>query len=69
MGNIVYGIEPHSGMQLHKNKTFLNNSQFHFLNEIAENTRLSPHSMDAVTVAQTFHWFNPKIFCLACLRI
>lgn len=35
----------------------------------AENTGIAEHSIDLVTVAQAFHWFNQDLFKAECKRI
>lgn len=39
------------------------------VNATAEDTTLPPNSVDAITVASAFHWFNVDDFLRECNRI
>ena len=44
-------------------------ANFHLVTGNAENTTLAPASVDYVTVAQAFHWFDADRFAAECRRI
>jgi ubiquinone/menaquinone biosynthesis C-methylase UbiE len=69
MGSTVYAIEPNTSMRLIADKTFVNNLRFHSMNSIGENTSLPQNSIDFITAAQSFHWFDIKYFKIECKRI
>jgi len=64
-GYIVHAIEPNDDMraqmQQHANITLHSTS--------AEDTQLPNCSVDAITVAQALHWFEPQAFSAECRRI
>jgi len=54
----IYLIEPNDEMREYS-KTYLSqNDNCTFINANAENTTLKDHSIDAIVVAQAFHWFD-----------
>lgn len=58
-GNTVFGIEPNAAMR-EAAEEFLNNfPKFKSIDGTAENTTLSDSSVDFITAAQAFHWFDP----------
>ncbi|MFN4150998.1 MAG: class I SAM-dependent methyltransferase, partial [Candidatus Sericytochromatia bacterium] len=57
-GYRVYGIEPNKEMR-EAGENFLSKySKFTSINANAENTNLDDKSIDLITVAQAFHWFD-----------
>lgn len=64
----VYAVEPNADMRdaAEKNGTKSNTV---FVNGNAENTGLPDRSVDVVTAAQAFHWFNGDDFAAECKRI
>ena len=68
-GNTVYAVEPNDDMRkvaeidLHEYKNFIS------INGTAENTGLESESVDFITVAQAFHWFDRQKFKKECQRI
>lgn len=44
-------------------------NNFISIHSTAENTKLPDHCIDCVTAAQSFHWFNRKLFKIECQRI
>ena len=62
-------FEPNDDMRkiAELNLSFKNN--FISIRATAENTTLSDHCVDYVTAAQSFHWFNRKLFKIECQRI
>ena len=57
-GWTVYGVEPNDDMRKEAEKTLNGFSRFHSVAGTAEHTRLSGASVDLVTSAQAFHWFD-----------
>lgn len=68
-GSIVYGVEPNADMREAAVKAFAGCSRFVQYDGTAAHTGLSDHSVDFVTVAQAFHWFDPAEFKAECRRI
>ncbi len=69
LGCHVYGVEPNEDMRRESEKKLAQVPTFHSVNGTAENTTLSNKSIDFITVAQAFHWFNTEKFKLECQRI
>ena len=57
-GNRVYGVEPNADMRAAGERFLSRFSNFVSINGIAEQTTLPCGSMDFVTCAQAFHWFD-----------
>jgi ubiquinone/menaquinone biosynthesis C-methylase UbiE len=57
-GNEVFGIEPNAAMREASEKFLQNYPKFHSVNGTAENTTINNQSVDFVTAAQAFHWFD-----------
>lgn len=55
---IVFGIEPNFEMREYAENYFVENKKFISINGTAENTGLKENSVDLITVAQAFHWFE-----------
>jgi len=56
--NVVYGVEPNDEMRMEAEKRLGTHSHFKSVAGKAEATGLPPRSIDVVTVAQAFHWFD-----------
>ncbi len=57
----IYAVEPNNEMRSAAIKAFGNFSNCFSVNATAENTTLENNSIDFITSAQAFHWFNiPK---------
>lgn len=69
LGCNVYGVEPNEDMRRESEKKLAQFTAFHPVNGTAENTTLSEKSVDFITVAQAFHWFDTEKFKLECTRI
>lgn len=65
----VYAIEPNNDMRNISEKANNGNPKFISVNATAENTTLLDKSIDFITAAQSFHWFNKQIFKAECQRI
>ncbi|MBN1633571.1 MAG: class I SAM-dependent methyltransferase [Ignavibacteria bacterium] len=60
-GNIVFGVEPNEEMRTKAEKLMFSYFNFISVNGTAENTTLADSSVDIITAAQAYHWFNaPK---------
>lgn len=65
----VYAVEPNEDMRKIAEKELEKSHGFVSVNATAENTSLSRASVDYVTVAQAFHWFDKLSFKTECKRI
>lgn len=54
----VYGVEPNTNMRLAAEEYLADCKNFTSVDGDAENTGLAPASVDLITAAQAFHWFN-----------
>lgn len=68
-GSEVYGVEPNSDMRNMAVKRLGGYEKFHAVAGSAEHTALADGSVDYVTVAQAFHWFDVDKFRQECRRI
>jgi SAM-dependent methyltransferase len=58
-GHAVTAVEPNAAMR-HAAETWLGSDpRFHAVDGRADATTLADHSVDLVSVAQAFHWFDP----------
>jgi ubiquinone/menaquinone biosynthesis C-methylase UbiE len=65
----VFAVEPNLEMRSYAEKTLAQYPNFFSMNSDAEKTMLPSDSIDLVTVAQAFHWFDRQKFLLECRRI
>ena len=66
----VFAVEPNADMRnVAENNLKGYLPKFKSIAASAENTGLSSHSVDYVTVAQAFHWFDRELFKKECKRI
>jgi len=56
----VYGVEPNDAMRAASQKFLAERPSFIAVHGAAENTTLPATSVDLITVAQAFHWFDQK---------
>ncbi len=56
----VFGVEPNDDMRMMAEQSLNLYSRFKSIKATAENTTLKENSVDLVTVAQAFHWFDKK---------
>ncbi len=68
-GSSVFGVEPNADMRNIAENELLKFDKFTSINAGAENTALKDNSVDFVTAAQAFHWFNTDMFRVECKRI
>ncbi|MDM8150053.1 class I SAM-dependent methyltransferase [Priestia megaterium] len=65
----VIGVEPNDDMRSVAEQSLKLDSRFISIKATAENTTIKDDSLDLVTVAQAFHWFDKEKFKLECQRI
>ena len=68
-GSHVYCVEPNDDMRRVAEEELNTYSGFHSVNGDAENTTLDDNSIDFITTAQAFHWFDVQKFRRECKRI
>jgi len=56
----VLGVEPNPGMRLAGERALAGRPRFHSVDGRAEASTLPDRSVDFVTAAQAFHWFEPE---------
>jgi ubiquinone/menaquinone biosynthesis C-methylase UbiE len=56
----VYGVEPNRAMRQAGDEFLKDFPKFKSVNGTAENTNLPAESIDYITSAQAFHWFDPE---------
>src|SRR5436190_3313568 len=59
-GNTVYGVEPNANMREAAEEYLKEFPNFRSHDGTAEQTNLEDASIDFVTAAQAFHWFEPN---------
>lgn len=57
-GNRVFGVEPNEDMRRTAEANLAKYESFTIVNGSAESTTLENRSVDVITAAQSFHWFN-----------
>ena len=65
----VKAVEPNADMRLAAERRLKSCPDFESVNGSAEHTTLPDNSIDLVTAAQAFHWFDPFLFRKECARI
>ncbi|MFI5252203.1 MAG: class I SAM-dependent methyltransferase [Bacteroidota bacterium] len=68
-GNVVYGVEPNKEMREAGERYLRRYPKFRSIAGSAEQTFLNDHSIDILTAAQAFHWFERDNFRRECSRI
>jgi SAM-dependent methyltransferase len=68
-GYTVFGIEPNEAMRAAADNLLQDYKKFHSTDGTAEATKLTPHSVDLVTAAQAFHWFDQRRAAAEFVRI
>ncbi len=69
IGNKVYAVEPNTDMRNIAEEKLSGYEKFISINGTAENTGLPESSVEYITVAQAYHWFNVVAFKAECKRI
>lgn len=59
-GNPTYAVEPNTAMREAAEQLFSTFPNFYSINGTAEATTLPDASIDFITAAQAFHWFQPE---------
>lgn len=65
----VIAVEPNDKMRKVLEEKLNGNKNFTSINGTDKNTNLKENSIDLITVAQAFHWFDIKSFRKECKRI
>lgn len=68
-GFTVYGVEPNGDMRRTAESLLGGSGRFRSVDGSDRDTGLAARSVDFVTAAQAFHWFDPRAFRAECLRI
>ncbi len=68
-GSFVYCVEPNDDMRARAAEELSGYSGARIVNGTDARTSLYDHSVDFVTAAQAFHWFDPVLFRKECVRI
>lgn len=68
-GNVVYAVEPNADMRAAAEALLGDRPNFRSIAGKAEATGLPEGSVDLVTAAQAFHWFDREAFRRECERI
>lgn len=68
-GSYVYCVEPNDDMRNTAIRELGKYDGFHAVSGTAADTKLDDRSVDFVTTAQAFHWFDPFLFQKECKRI
>src|SRR5580698_7305729 len=68
-GHIVIAVEPNAAMRGAAEAWLGDNPRFHTMDGRADATTLADGSVDLVSVAQAFHWFDPAATCREFHRI
>lgn len=68
-GSTVYCVEPNEEMQKVAEKYLSRYEKCTFVSANAESTSLPDKSVDFITAAQSFHWFDREKFASECKRI
>ena len=65
----IFAVEPIDDMRRKAEEKYISELNITSINATAENTSLPDCSVDLVTVAQAFHWFDRGLFKNECKRI
>ncbi len=68
-GNTVFGVEPNQAMRLASEESLKDFQNYFPIDGTSENTTLSDNSVDFITAAQAFHWFDKEKTLLEFRRI
>ena len=68
-GYRVYAVEPNADMRKKAEEKLAKYEGFTSVDGTDSNTTLPEHSVDCITIAQAFHWFDAEAFKKECLRV
>ena len=68
-GHKVFAVEPNSDMRKKAEEKLSRNENFISVNGDDHNMNLPDSSVDYLTAAQAFHWFDPEPFKKECKRV
>ncbi len=68
-GFFVTAVEPGEDMRAALSESLGEHPNLSVLDTPAERTGLPSHSLDGITAAQSFHWFDPAAFLMECRRV
>ena len=68
-GSTVYCVEPNDDMRNTAIKELGKYNRFHAVDGTVTDTKLDDKSVDFITTAQDFHWFDTFLFKKECERI
>ncbi len=68
-GYRVFAVEPNADMRERAEEALSGLEGFVSINGTADATRLPARSVDHLTAAQAFHWFEPETFRRECCRV
>jgi len=68
-GSMVFAVEPNADMRAKAEAAFANYPKYSAVDAPAEDTGLPDASVNLVTAAQAFHWFDADAFRAECRRI
>lgn len=68
-GYRVYAVEPNADMREKAEEKLSGNSAFTSVDGTDRDTHLADRSVDCITAAQAFHWFDAEAFKKECHRI
>lgn len=68
-GYNVYAVEPNADMRKKAEERLSNNKSFTSVDGTDSNMNLPDESVDFITTAQAFHWFDAEAFKKECKRI
>jgi ubiquinone/menaquinone biosynthesis C-methylase UbiE len=60
VAHTVYAVEPNDAMRTAMDTQLAKHANYHSVNGTSTATGLTPDSIDCITAAQAFHWFNRK---------
>ena len=65
----MYAVEPNGDMRSAAQEALGGSSRFHSVDGTDQATGLADQSVDFITVAQAFHWFDVSAFARECRRV
>ena len=68
-GYRVFAVEPNADMRQQAERRLSQNENFRSISGSDADLKLPDHSVDCITAAQAFHWFNAGAFRRECRRV